>query len=135
MSVSGAITRTNAPGRADFDRAMLEALGLKKLTTTTAWTTGEQHFLGISFDTLLDTVGAHGKALSVSALNDYTFEIPMAEIKAFHPLVALKHNGAYMPVRDKGPLWIVYPRDDFPVLKERKYDYRWVWQLRRINVR
>jgi hypothetical protein len=44
LTVDGAITRTTAPGRAEFDRAMLEQLGVATLRTWTPWTEGEPEF-------------------------------------------------------------------------------------------
>jgi hypothetical protein len=35
-------------------------------------------------------------------LNDYATEIPMSDFDRFGVLLALKRDGAYMPVRDKG---------------------------------
>src|SRR5262249_33696323 len=37
LRVTGSISRTNAPGRAEFDQKMVEALGLERLTTSTNW--------------------------------------------------------------------------------------------------
>jgi hypothetical protein len=34
-----------------------------------------------------------------------------------------------------GPIWIVYPRDDFPELQLETVNARWVWQLTEIEVR
>jgi hypothetical protein len=39
-----------------------------------------------------------------------------------------------MTMRDKGPLWIVYPRDDYSVLHDARYDSRWVWQLNKLHI-
>ena len=46
LSVTGNITTTNAEGRADFDRAMLEALGVTRMTTWTPWTDGQVRLRG-----------------------------------------------------------------------------------------
>ncbi|MCC2664519.1 MAG: oxidoreductase, partial [Geminicoccaceae bacterium] len=42
-------------------------------------------------------------------------------------ILALKRDGAYMPVRDKGPLFIVYPYDSSPELKHQNYYSRSAW--------
>ncbi len=48
----------------------------------------------------------------------------------FHDVVlALKRNGAYMPVRDKGPIFIVYPFDQDPQFFDQVYMTRAIWQL------
>jgi hypothetical protein len=40
-----------------------------------------------------------------------------------------------MTVRDKGPLFIIYPYDSNPDLKAQKYYSRSVWQIARIEVK
>ena len=47
----------------------------------------------------------------------------------------MKRNGEYMPIRDKGPLFIIYPYDGNPELKNQKYYSRSVWQVARIDVK
>ena len=43
-------------------------------------------------------------------------------------------NGERMSARDKGPFWIVYPRDDFPEIDTQETDHRMVWQVRELVV-
>jgi hypothetical protein len=38
-------------------------------------------------------------------------------------------------VRDKGPLWIIYPQDDFPALNNKESQSKWAWQVKEIRVR
>jgi hypothetical protein len=135
LTVTGAISETNAPGRAEFDRKMLEALGLESMTTTTNWTDGKQVFEGVRVSKLLDAVGAKGTTLSTVALDDYTSTVPMEVLTKFPALFALSMNGKALTPRDKGPVWIVLPRDDYPVLADPKYDSYWVWQLKSIVVK
>lgn len=135
LSITGNLTQTNAPGRADFDRPMLEALGMETLVTTTSWNEGKQTFEGVSMKRIMDLIGAHGETIVGAALNDYSSEIPFSELKKYNPIIALKRNGEYMPVRDKGPLWIVYPRDDYKELMKVEYDHRWIWQLKSLHVK
>jgi hypothetical protein len=135
LTVTGAIAKTNAPGKAEFDVAMLEALGVETLTTTTSWTDGRQRFEGVRVSQVLDAVGAEGTVVEATALNDYAAEIPVELFKDFPVLFALRQNGATLTVRDKGPVWIVFPRDDYPELNDPRIDIRWVWQLKSIEVR
>ena len=58
LTLSGLIKETNGEGVAEFDIAMLEALGLKSFTTTTPWYTGAVTFEGVRMAALLDRVGA-----------------------------------------------------------------------------
>ncbi len=57
----------------------------------------------------VDLVGAKGTSARVLALNDYTTIIPIDDFYKFPVIMALKMNGQYMRIRDKGPLFVVYP--------------------------
>lgn len=135
LTVSGNVAVTNTPEGAAFDRAMLEEIGLTELSTSTPWTDGVQQFNGILGRTLLERVGAQGSVVMASALNDYTVELPMDDFTTYDVLLALDMNGATMQVSDKGPVWIVYPRDQVPALQDRKMHDRWVWQLKSLQVK
>ncbi len=84
--------------------------------------------------TLLRAVEASGKSVLAVALNDYTTEIPIVDFEQYDVLLALKRDGAYMPVRDKGPLFIVYPFDSSPELQVQKFYGRSAWQLSQLIV-
>lgn len=135
LSVSGDISRTNRGDEAVFDRRMLGTLPHHVLKTHTVVTDGENTFEGFLMTDLLDWVGADGDTVTASALNDYVIDIPMGDFARFHVLVATKMDGKTLTARDKGPLWIVYPRDDYRTLQDLRYDYRWVWQLNRLVVK
>ena len=61
LTVSGAIENTNADGVAEFDRDMLESLGLSRVQMETQWTLGRPVFEGVLASALLDAVGALGE--------------------------------------------------------------------------
>lgn len=135
LTVSGKIGRTNDSGQAHFDREMLEQIGTKRLETSTPWTQGVQSFEGVSMGDLLDAVGADGETVKAIALNDYMIDIPISDVERYEVLLALKMNGEYMRVRDKGPIWIVYPYDQYDELNEPGIRERSVWQLRELIVK
>ena len=68
-------------------------------------------FTGVPMNKLMDAVGAKGTSLTVTALNDYATDIPIEDFKNQPVILATKRDGNYMPVRDKGPLFIVYNYD------------------------
>ncbi|MFC7478377.1 molybdopterin-dependent oxidoreductase [Dankookia sp. GCM10030260] len=135
LTVSGKIANTNKGDAAQFDRPMLEALGMSGFKTMTPWYPGPVRFDGVRMDRLLETVGASGDRVLAYALNDYTTELPVSDFAAYGVLLALKRDGEYMPVRDKGPLFIVYPFDSRPELKHQRFYSRSAWQLARLDVR
>ena len=83
---------------------------------------------------LLKKLGAEGDEVIASALNDYIVEIPMTDFTEFDVIVAYSMDGQPLRRNDKGPLWIVYPRDQHQALQDIRFDYRWVWQLSRLEV-
>ena len=112
---------------------MLKALGADAIRTSTEWTEGQPLFEGVRFSKVLDAVGAHGTTVLARALNDYSGEIPIDDLKEYPVLLAWRLDGAPLAA-DRAPLWIIYPRDDYPALKERD-DLLWAWQLATIDVR
>jgi hypothetical protein len=135
LTVTGAIANTNAPGRADFDLANLEHLGLSKLVTWTPWTEGEIEFEGVLVRRLMAAVGANGTEVHATALNDYDATVPLADFQSYEVLLALRMNGRLMPLRDKGPVWIIYPWSDHPELDDFLTREKSVWQLNALHVR
>ena len=129
LTISGDIAVTNGDGKAVFDRAMLESLGTVRFTTMTPWYDTPVEFEGVPVRAVLEAVGASGEQVTAVALNDYKATIPAEDFAKFDVLLALKRDGEYMPVRDKGPLFIVYPYDSDPELQNQKYYGRSVWQL------
>lgn len=111
-----------------------------RLQTTTAWTEGPQIFDGVLLRNVLATVGitgqgAIGHSITVLALNDYSISIPLQDAYKYDVLVAHRMNGRELNRRDKGPYWIVYPRDQHEELNDSRYDHRWAWQLKQIEVK
>lgn len=135
LTISGAITNTNVDGTAQFDREMLLELGMHRLRTTTFWTEGVQEFEGFLASDLMDRVGANGTTISATALNDYEVEIPVADFERYGVVFALRMNGETLTRRDKGPIWPVYPRDDFPELQNRAADKKWIYMLHTMDIR
>ena len=134
LTIQGNIERKNAPEGAQFDRQMLEALGIERLRTSSPWTDGVPEFEGVPARKVMEAVGARGTTVIASALNDYQAEIPVSDFADYPVLFALKMDGRDLTVRDRGPIWIVYPRDDFSELRNERVNARWVWQLNGLTV-
>jgi hypothetical protein len=133
LTISGKIERANVAGEAQFDREMLEALGQTSITTGSVLSDKKQVFEGVPLRAVLERVGAQGTSMVASALNNYRIEIPFEDLK-YEPILAMRVDGQVLKVRDKGPLWIVYPRDAHFALQAQTYDSRWVWQLNKLQV-
>lgn len=134
LTMAGNIENTNEDGKAVFDIASLEKLGVVSFQTTSPWYNGHTEFTGIPLQKLMDYVGAKGTVVKVTALNDYTTVIPLSDFRKYNVILATKINGEYMRIRDKGPLFIVYPYDSLPELNNQIYYSRSAWQVSRMNI-
>ena len=135
LTVSGQIARTNAGDTAEFDLAMLEALPGRTARVNTPWAEGVNAFQGPLTRAVLDAVGARGSRLKITALNDYSAEVPADDFVRFDVILALRKNDAYLPIRNQGPIFVMYPFDTNPDLYNEVYFSRSVWQVRSIEVR
>lgn len=121
-------------GEIVLSREDLSALPQQTLVTSTSVTDGRATFEGFLLRDLLEAYNARGKMVVARALNDYKMEIPYSDFERFDVLGALSMDGETLSPRDKGPIWIVYPRDDHAELQDIRYDTRWVWQLVSLHV-
>nr|WP_284046885.1 molybdopterin-dependent oxidoreductase [Halomonas llamarensis] len=134
LTISGAIERTNVDDEAHFDRTMLNALPQHEVRTDTPWTEQAHVYRGPLMRELLAHVGAQGEHVLVAALNGYDVKIPSDDFVAYDVLLAIESDGEPMPIREYGPLWVLYPFDYHEVLLSEKMRFRAVWQVMRINV-
>ncbi|WP_333850191.1 molybdopterin-dependent oxidoreductase [Leclercia sp.] len=134
LTLSGNIQNTNENGKAVFDVASLEKLGLVSFETTSPWYNGRTTFTGVPLRKLMDYVGAKGSIVKITALNDYTTVIPLNDFRKYNVILALKINGEYMRIRDKGPLFIVYPYDSMPELNNQIFYSRSAWQVSKMSI-
>ncbi len=118
-----------------LDLKMLETLPVETIRTKTPWTEGVVEFTGVRLDVLLNFVGAESNDLLFQALDEYSVEASNEPFESFPIIVAYKRNGKYMSVRELGPLWIMYPFDEFPELNTEQSRANCVWQLTNITVK
>ncbi|MHA7878868.1 MAG: putative pterin-binding protein [Saccharospirillum sp.] len=116
-------------GRQAFTQQQLLSLNPAELTTETPWTDGEQRFEGIYLTDLLAQAGIETGALAATALNGYSVDIPIEAAIAARAFIAVKANGDFMRVRDKGPFWIVFPWSAQSELETRTVRAWSIWQL------
>ncbi len=133
LSATGQISQTNVDGAANFDLEMLKAMEPVSITTSTIWTGGVHTFTGVPLKRLVDTLGITARTLRMTAINDYMVEVPVADAVEGGPILAYAMDGAAMTVRDKGPLWLIYPFDSEPSYQTEVYYSRSIWQLNRIE--
>lgn len=134
LSLSGRVRQTNHGTSAAFDMAMLERLPQTSYATRTPWYTQPRKFTGPLLRDVLAAAGSHGSQLRAMALNDYRVDIPVEDTQRHDMLLARLLDDKPMSVRDKGPLFIIYPFDQNASLRSALYYSRCAWQLKAIEV-
>ena len=134
LSIGGRIQHANQGERAAFDMAMLEALVQQTFTTKTPWFKEARKFTGPLLRDVLKLVGAQGTTLRMGALNDYRIDVPSDDARRFDVVLARMIDDKPITVREKGPLFMIYPFDSDATLRNPLYYSRSVWQLNSIDV-
>jgi hypothetical protein len=129
LSVSGNIGAANAGDSAEFDRDMLRRLKITRLRTKTPWSGATHEFEGVLVRDLMAALGARGEVAFARALNDYEVAIPTSDFDRYPVLLAFAADGEPLRVKDKGPIWIVYPQDQFRELRSAEAQRKWVAQV------
>jgi hypothetical protein len=127
------LSATKAP--LTLQRAELEKLGVESLKTSTPWTEGVMTFEGVSLKKVVDLVRAGEKTAVLTALNDYSAEIPLSDLDSWPVLIAWRMNGQDLTPRDKGYYWIMYPLDDHEELRNPATHQKLIWQLKQIEIK
>lgn len=118
-----------------FDEAGLAALPNADIETRNDYVDGRTRFTGPLLRDLLAQIAlAPADKLILRAHNDYHVTIPAQDIFDYDVIAARQMDGTPMTIRDKGPLWIIYPMDDHPELMTPEYHNKLVWQLKSIEV-
>lgn len=130
------LTVTDSDGAvlARLDMEALQALPARVIETSTIWTDGIQVFTGVPLATLMQDLAPEAQSISATAINDYAVEIPRSGWADGAALLAYLNHGEPMSLREKGPLWIVFPFDADPAYRQEVVYARSIWQLDRISV-
>ena len=135
ITLSGMLGNTNQGNLGVVDWDLVQQLGMHELNTTTAFDKGIQKFRGVLARDVFEYFGLKATTIRAIALDDYAIDIPVEDFYKYDVLIAFELNGKRLRVRDKGPAWIVYPRDAHQELQDKMFDDRWVWQLIRVETK
>ncbi len=72
--------------------------------------------------------------LRLTAVNEYIIEVPVSDILDYDVIFAMSQNGERLSIRDKGPIWVIYPMTDNVELQDRIYNDRLIWQLVKVDI-
>ncbi len=134
LAISGKIAEKNAGDVARFDMKMIEALPQHSFTTSTPWFDKPVKFTGPLLSDVLAAVEASGGTISAVAINDYKVAIPAGDAAKYKVIVARQIDDKPIPVREKGPLFVVYPFDSSAELRTSTYYERSIWQLKALEI-
>ena len=117
-------------GEITFTRRQLGEVEWRTIETETEFTDGKKVFVGPRIEAVLDLIGHAGaETVRLVAANDYAVDVEIAEIIQYDAIIAMEMNGKQLSIRDKGPLWVMYPLDDHDELQDPAYNSRLIWQL------
>jgi hypothetical protein len=134
LTISGKIAVTNAGDKARFDMKMIEALPQHSFTTTTPWFDKPVKFTGPLMSDVLAAVKASGTTIKAIAINDYKIAIPATDATKYPLIMARLIDDKEIPVREKGPLFVVYPFDSSAELRTSTFYERSIWQLKALEI-
>ena len=134
LTVSGNIGVKNPADAALFDAALLDALPQHSFVSTTPWLKHPATFTGPLLKDVLQALKAQGTRLKALALNDYKIDIPLEDAFKYDVILTRKVDGRVLTVREKGPIFVMYPFERFPELKTDTYYSRCIWQLKSFRV-
>ncbi|MBM5573864.1 molybdopterin-dependent oxidoreductase [Deefgea sp. CFH1-16] len=126
------VTGKSANSEVQLTAHMIAKLPQQIMTMRTAWYPTEQTFEGPLLRDVLKLVGIQSGDIKLRSLNDYTISIPVSDALQYDVIIARKRNGQLMTIRDKGPLFVIYPFHQHENLRRTEYYRRCSWQLRSI---
>jgi hypothetical protein len=134
LEVSGQIEVRNQGTLAVFDLKALKALPQKSFTTHTPWDQKPVSFSGPLLRDVLQRVRAKGQFVQAVALNGHRLKLSVSDALEHDVVVAVLKNGQSIPVRSKGPLFIVSHFDAQKEFQHKMPVERWMRQLKAIEV-
>ena len=132
------VRNATVPDSAEITYTEAELLALPQVTirTHTDFTDGAVTFVGpLARDAVSALPKGTATVAHLVAANDYAHDIPLSDFTDYSVILALSADGKRLSLRDKGPIWVMYPIDDHPELKDPVYNPRLVWQLTQIELR
>jgi hypothetical protein len=116
--------------------ADIAALPQHSFSTRTPWYPKARKFTGPLLRDLLRHHGIEGATLlRAFALNNYRADIPAEDVLRHDVVLARLIDDQPMAIRDKGPLFIIYPFDSDDRLQSERYYNRCAWQLKALEAR
>ena len=121
---------SDAEKSVSFTVEELLAIGSHTLETGNDYVEGKKQFTGPLVRDVFAHLGVEEVKLArMTAANDYSVEITADEFEKYDVIFALNMDGTRLSMRDKGPIWLMYPVSDHEELQKPIYNSRLIWQL------
>lgn len=117
-----------------LDLATLQKLPQHSVVTRTPWTPTPQKYSGPLLRDVLAVAQASGNHIEATALSDQVVSIPAADAQKHDVIVAHLLDDKPIPVRELGPLLLIYPFDSKPELQTPAFYRRSMWQLKSLRI-
>ncbi len=144
LTIVGNIQHTNRPGfdefedpfinyhertfqkAAEFDLVMLEALGMQEIEVSYEDWPRPVRLSGPRLEEVLNAVGAEPETMTAVALDGFAVEMTGDDLDREEWIVAIKLDGKYLDIGQRGPAWIVFdPGDDKSITPEEEGTWPW----------
>jgi hypothetical protein len=132
LTISGNIS-AGTGHKLTLTQAQFDSLPQHTVSTSTSWTKGVHQFTGPLMRDVQKLAGSNSKTMDAFAVDDYVQRIPTDDFTKYDVILANKMDGKILPMDHYGPMWVIYPRDDFPKeLVNPMTDGKFVWQVDRV---
>ncbi|MBK4732048.1 molybdopterin-binding protein [Oxynema sp. CENA135] len=122
-------------GRLRFNWAELDALATKHIRTTDPHYTPDLNavldFRGIVIGDLLDRLQIEGETNEITFVSFDSFRatISIADIKRYPIALALERDRKPIPRSEAGPLYLIFPQEQYPKLAQKYTEQSWVFYV------
>lgn len=129
------LTLVDASGKniVELTEDQLLAMDQAIVLTENEFVDGMGEFSGPLARDVIALMGDDLETVILTAVNDYAVPVPVADFIEYDVIFALSRNGENFSIRDKGPIWVIYPMSDHEELQDRVYNDRLIWQLVKVN--
>ncbi|WP_413205107.1 molybdopterin-dependent oxidoreductase [Rhodospirillum sp. A1_3_36] len=116
-----------------LDMSELASFPQTEITTSTPWTEAAT-YSGPLLQNVLQHLGLSIEAITAIGADGYRAGFSWAEGGKYQPILAIARNGAPLPFREQGPIWLLFPFNDQPDIQSDPWYFRAVWQVVRLEV-
>jgi len=118
-----------------FSRDDLASLKQTRFETMAPWIETPSVFEGPSIAELMRAIAPREEfdQVEISALDSYFVSAKVPHLVDDGAILAIRTDGAFMPVAEKGPVLLIFPFDDRPGLNDQSHFGLCIWQISQID--